>query len=355
MTEPLTLTHELLDGWAHDRDGPVALHLKQKLVPVEGGDNAVVFPPTYADIGYVIDTLADGSQIATIDSVGSQANRIEPVFQEAEYDDLVPQIDIQYGDDRSVSILQAGHRLGDALIRCAAKSNGFDLREEGETAFRELLDHNDATSIAKLAPTSLIFGVWDSRGTQAKLPRIVQSVIRAWDVFEIHRSAQYSPPLDYAELEVFSEDEKAKAQDNSKSPLAQRGFVPVPAGKALGGVVVRGSIERDVTINLVALRRLDGQDTGALRAYVFGLSLVAATAPLDLFLRQGCLLVPDPDTPARWNVVLRNGERQDIHLTEDVAREYSRARAKAFGVGQSHTVAFDKGRAKEDKIGRAHV
>ncbi len=112
-----------------------------------------------------------------------------------------------------------------------------ELRDEAKKAFELLLDAGDASAIAKLAPTSLVFGVWDSRDTQAKLPRIVQSVIRAWDVSELKRSAQYNPPIDYSALEVFSEDEKAKQEGDPKSPLAKRGFVHVPASGAPGGVV----------------------------------------------------------------------------------------------------------------------
>jgi hypothetical protein len=33
----------------------------RKLVPVEG-EGGVIFPPTYADIGYNIDTLSDGTK-----------------------------------------------------------------------------------------------------------------------------------------------------------------------------------------------------------------------------------------------------------------------------------------------------
>lgn len=75
----IPLTEELLDHWATDPKSAVALHLKQKLLPVEAmeGDQGIVFPPTYADIGYNIDSLA-GAKVATIDSVGSQANRMEP-------------------------------------------------------------------------------------------------------------------------------------------------------------------------------------------------------------------------------------------------------------------------------------
>src|SRR5437762_8546620 len=123
---------ELLDTWATDPNGPVALHLKQKLLPVEG-EGGVIFPPTYADIGYNVDELSDGTKVVTIDSVGSQANRMEPIFKRAPYAALVPQIDIKYGNEKVVSILEAGHRLGDALIRST------ELQKPAQDAFKLLL------------------------------------------------------------------------------------------------------------------------------------------------------------------------------------------------------------------------
>lgn len=361
------LTDELINSWADDKSGPVALCLKQKLVPVEEGNRAVIFPPTYANIGYNFDTLIDGTKVATIDSVGSQANRIEPIFKSVRsadgtgedremnpLADLVPQVEICYSDQKRITIFDAGHRLGDAIIRCVAKGevkkkdSDFDLRQAAQYAFNRLLDANDASEIAKLAPTSLVFGVWDSRDTQAKLPRIVQSIIRAWDIDILHRSAQYNPPLDYAALDVFGEEEKAKQEGDPKSPLAKRGFVHVPAGEALGGIIASGPIEQDITINLIALRRLDGENGRALRRYILGLSLVAATAPLDPFLRQGCLLVPDEKAPGQWKKIERDGTRELVSLSEHIAKEYARKAAQAFGVGVNRTVSFDKARAKED-------
>ena len=356
MTNQTTLTHEIINSWADDPKGPVALHLKQKLIPVEG-EGGVVFPPTYADIGYNIDTLVDGTKVATIDSVGSQANRMEPIFKSTKPGQpdnplakLVPQIDIVYGNERTISILEAGHRLGDAIIRSASenRSDGFDLRKAAKEAFRLFLDAGDVSAIAKLAPTSLVFGVWDSRDTYAKLPRIVQSVIRAWDVDTLKRSAQYNPALDYAALEVFSEDDKQKAEGKAESPLAQRGFVHVPATGAHGGVIARGAIERDVTVNLVALRRLEGDNGQALRRYVLGLSLVAAIEPLDAFLRQGCLLVPDLNTAVQWVAVGRDGSRSMVELQEAFVKTYALGAATKFGVGESRLVSFDKALAKED-------
>lgn len=342
-TNALAVTSETLDGWVTDAKGPVALHMKQRLTSI--GD--VIFPPTYADIGYNIDVLPDGTRVATIDSVGSQANRMEPIFKVEQTQNgdpasrLVPQIDIIYGEGKKISILEAGHRLGDAIVRST------ELLEEAQGAFRAFLD-GDATPIAKIAPTSLIFGVWDSRDTGAKLPRIVQSVIRAWDVVPLKRSAQYNPALDYAALEVFSEEEKQKAEGKAESPLAQRGFVHVPATEAPGGVVPRGPIEREVTVNLLALRQLRGERVDELRRYVLGLALVAATHPLDGFLRQGCLLVPDPSEPAVWTVVERSGKRSPIVLDETSALNYARTAAQKFGVGADRTVHFAKARAKAD-------
>ena len=310
------------------------------------GEGAVIFPPTYADISYNIDTLSDGTKVCTIDSVGSQANRMEPIFKDPRYSQLVPQIDIAHGNNKKISIFEAGHRLGDAVIR-TSKSDAFDLPRAAREAFSEFL-RGDATAIAKLAPTSLVFGVWDSRDTQAKLPASVQSVIRAWDVSELKRSAQYNPALDYAALEVFSEDDKQKAEGRAESPLAQRGFVHVPATGAHGGIVARGPIRRDVTVNLVALRRLNGANAVALRRYVLGLALVAAIEPQDGFLRSGCLLTPDPDSKSEWNLVHRDGQRKAVVLDPAVVRDYALSSANAFGKGPDRQVSFDAALAKDD-------
>ena len=335
---------------ANDLVGPVALTLRQKLLPVEGA-GSVIFPPTYAPArekdkpGYNIDCLSDGTKVATIDSVGAQANRMEPLFSAPPYKALVPQVTVTYGEEneKSISILDVGHRLGDALVRST------DLAEKANSAFQAYLNAGDASAIAKLAPTSLVFGVWDSRETQAKLPRIVQSVIRARDVDPLKRSAQYKPPVDYAALEVFSKKEQEKQEGNQKSRLAQRGFVHVPATGEHGGVAVHGEIRRDVTINLIALRRLDGENASSLRRYVFGLALVAATAPMDGFLRSGCLLTPDPDAQeVSWAAVARDGTRETLTLDHDAVLIFATKQARKFGVGEGRTAKFDKQRAQAD-------
>jgi CRISPR-associated protein Csb1 len=103
-----------------------------------------------------------------------------------------------------------------------------------------------------------------------------------------------------------------------------------------------------VTVNLVALRKLDGENAQNLRRYVLGIALVAATEPLDGFLRQGCLLVQDEKAVAEWVAVTRDGVRAPIILSSDVALDYAKAAAAAFGVGIDRRVAFKKELAQAD-------
>src|SRR5947208_500805 len=82
-------------------DGPAALVIREHLVPIEGLDG-VLFPATFAagdgfPGGYNINEFEKGANICLIDSVGSQANRIEPLFMKSGYAGLVPQILIKAG------------------------------------------------------------------------------------------------------------------------------------------------------------------------------------------------------------------------------------------------------------------
>jgi len=343
------------DRYLND-DGPAALVIREWLMPVEGTD-AVVFPATFAagdgfPGGYNIDPREGDTNVCLIDSVGSQGNRIEPLFKEEKYKHLVPQIVVTAGE-KEVNLLEAGHRAGDAIIRCSS------LKETIDEAFRASLNGN-AEPLAKIAPTSLVFGVWNSRGekgTQEKRPRLIASTIRAFNVRKLTRSAQYNPPLDYAALDVFSEEEKAKAEGDSKSPLAKRGFVHHPAPGTHGGVIATGGIKRDATLGLAALRLLfvdkDEEKTLALRRYILGLAMTAFTYKPGGYLRQGCLLVLNPDK-AKENEfveVYPNGDRKPATIKHDGAISYATATATAFGVGESKRVAFDKDRAKKDVTG----
>jgi len=336
------------DAWLEET-GPSALVIREYLMPVEGHDG-VLFPATFAASedktfkgGYNIDEFRDGKNICLIDSVGSQANRIEPVFTKKEYAGLVPQIVVKAGEKR-VNLLEAGHRAGDAIVRCSG------LKQDLQAAFKAVLN-GDAEPLAKIAPTSLVFGAWDSRDTQAKVPRLIVSTIRAFDVRRLTRSAQYVPATEYIDGGLLDEPSDKRTKD----AYAERGFVHVPASGAPGGVVATGGICRDASLHLAALRLLKAGEnperTLAMRRYILGLALTAFTAPASGYLRQGCNLVLDPNKQRKVEKVLSDGRREDAGLPNELHKDalaYARAAAKKFGIGQDREVAFDRELAKED-------
>ncbi len=348
------------DAWLSN-GGPAAVVLRELLQPVEGPDG-VFFPATYAPAedkskfagGYNIDKFPDGSNVCLIDSVGSQANRIEPIFGGEEYAGLVPQVNIKAGD-KTIRLLEAGHRAGDAIVRCS------ELKGDLRAAFKEVLRGN-AEPLAKIAPTSLVFGVWDSRDTEAKLPRLVSSTIRAFNVKPLSRSANYlvQQQLDYTKEGLIPIWESEK----EKELYSKRGFLNALASSSHGGVQLmngdklRGSIRRDATLGLAALRRLailesagtlSTDRTLALRRYILGLALVAITAPQDPYLRQGCNLVPADEGNSRtFEIVQVTGKRGPLKLSHEEALSFARAAAAAFGVGKDRDVKFDRALAEKD-------
>lgn len=336
-----------IDTWLGDSaDAPAAIVLREYLTPVEGKDG-VFFPPTFAAAensrefpgGYNINELSQGENVCLIDSVGSQANRIEPMFATGDYAALVPQLVVEAGE-KMVNILEAGHRAGDAIVRCT------ELKDTLQKAFVALKQGN-AMPLAKLAPTSLVFGVWDSRNTQAKAPRLIAATIRAFNVARLTRSAQYNPAVDYVDAELLEETEDKSALD----ARSKWGYRHVPASATHGGVIAKGDIRREVTLQMAALRLLRGatdDETKNLRAYLLGLALVAFTKPAVGFLRQGCNLVLDDDRKPESNVVFPDGRREVSGLTHDGALAFAKKAAAAFGVGDGKTVKFDAKLAKDE-------
>ena len=337
-----------------------ALVMRQLLKPVEG-DNAVVYPPTFAaeskdkKSGYNIDTFPNTEtgelmNVCLIDSVGSQANRMEPLFKEKAYSHLIPQIkiELQYKADNSdgkkdtrketINLVDAGHRIADAVIRLSNASS------EIEKAFKTL-KQGDAEKIAKLAPTSLVFGCWDSRGTGVKVPRVVRASIRALNVHPLKRSAQYIPASYH-----FSEAISPSSTEKKKLPDAGMGHVPSTGDP--GGVMLdkNSQILREAVLSLSVLRSLKTEDdnrTLKLQRYLLGLSLVSFTASQDSFLRMGCELTGNPDNHAIWEMVQCDGSRKSLTIKHEDTLSYAKSAAEAFGVGKDKTFQFDPKKAKE--------
>ena len=177
--------------------------------------------------------------------------------------------------------------------------------------------------------------MWDSRGgTGEKRPRLVRAIIRAWDVEVLHTAAQFNSVwkmLSEEQQKELAAEEKKKgtlelsAVGLKDAPSTFRkttdkilqfvGGAPNPEARVLGGVLVKGAVERDVTINLIAVRGVRGKDateTMAVQRYLLGLALLAATADLEMFLREGCLLRYANDD--KWTMVPRRGEPTQVSL-----------------------------------------
>jgi len=348
-------------------DGPVAVILKQTLAPVNE-DDPIIFPPTYPMTtfkgrvhtihdgeyrvsvelpaiakrekekgekeseqasGYNIDRFPDGTNSCEIDSPQSQANRIEPMFK-LQHHDLVPQIKIKVGNDADhgtiVNLLDAGHRAGDALVRMSSLADDF------HKAFVDA-GRGNYFSLAKLAPTSLLFGVWDSRSTQVKIQRILKASIRASNVRECTRSAQFTPAADYvASAAVTADLDKGEGDQN---PLSSEGMQHALAVQKIGGVMLTSgsTLARTVNVNLVALRALsagkDAEQSRSLQLYVLGLALVAATSDQPLNLREGCHLRIKDQTDT-YKLIPRRGEGKAIKLDPSVVMKFAMDSAKAF-------------------------
>jgi CRISPR-associated protein Csb1 len=371
-------------------DGPVAIVIKQVLAPANE-DDPIIFPPSYpltmfkgrvhtisdgdyrvsvelpsdpkakknekgADqvAGYNIDRFPDSTNSCEIDSPQSQANRMEPEFKKPEYCGLVPQIEIKVGNDTSgtiVNLLDAGHRAGDAIVRLSSLANEF------HAAFLDVKAGNHFT-LATLAPTSLLFGVWDSRSTQVKVQRALKSSIRAKNVRECTRSAQFTPAVDDY-VAAGAVDADRDKDEGDQNPLSSEGMKHALAVQKAGGVMLTPDSEltRTVNLNLAAIRALKATDeprTRALQAYILGLALVAATIDQDLNLREGCNLrfKDEEDAP---KLVPRRGKVKPVALDHTEIVTFATASAREFfsvaGIpfeDKDHTDAiFETGVAEE--------
>lgn len=316
-------------------DGPAAVVLKRELRPVEG-ERSWIFPPTFAQTesaeedeegrggNYQIDPLPEDPRrnVCLIDSVGSQANRIEPIFKQEPYSALVPQIRVKLKGDDEVNLLDAGHRAADAVIRFS-KTYGPRLWE----AFKLYQKNRDCSALLSIAPTSLVFGVWDSRATGVKIQRIARSTIRAYDVIKAERSATYQAAYDYTGSDIINPAIDKGTGKNSA--LSEQGFKNSLATKTHGGVSVRGGISQEAVINLVALRVLS--DDLKVRRYLLGLALVALSyRDQNAFnLREGCLLCASTkeDLDGKWSVVNFDGTSDAC-----VFKGFTHEKAKSFAL-----------------------
>jgi CRISPR-associated protein Csb1 len=305
---------------------PAVIRVIESLEPA-GGMEFPVFPASYAGVGdndppvYDLSGIVYGNvqettrgkgrttvtrpqilraERCTLDSPQSQANRTEVAFiEDADLQPLVPQalarIPRQEGRNHAESVLRLPHRIADFRVR------GSDKRESVKSAIAEFASGN-ALTLLQLMPTSIVFGFWDSRGErpQPKHARILLSRIDAFDVVPCRRHALYSGPYSADEFAVAVLERPAVGKEEEK--MGELGYKSVPS-EGLGGVLVKGKIERLAIISLTDIARLncrneggdvDPKKTNAARRYVFALAALAEAYPRSTGshrLRSGCELV----------------------------------------------------------------
>ena len=252
--------------------------------------------------------------------------------------DVIPRHVVESGG-RRVDLTALPHRLADATIRATG------LAGELRRCFVEF-SQGDPAPLARLGPTSLVYGGWDSRASRVPVRRVIGSRIEAHDVVECTGSAQYSG--------VFGQDELGlSAQEWLKGSNA--GFAPSPATGRLGGIRVRGEIVQSATIVLGVLRGYrmgDGREV--LAGYLLGLALGGLLIGGRRYdLRSGCDLVPAGSV--RWDAVSAEGGRCPVEVDtqavlaelRELAREWSHVAEVKLG-GEPEVHRLDAGRTRRD-------
>jgi CRISPR-associated protein Csb1 len=267
-----------------------------------------------------------------------------------------------------VNLLDIGHRIADGAVRFS------ELRDEVTKAIVAMREDRNAEPLTRLAPTSLVFGFWDSRPdtTMFKCGRLLRSEIRATNVAYVKRSAQFNPAFDPtlvgladelpedADQQQSSDEGSGKAGDG-KDPLSKLGLRAAPAVNTHGGIRVYGQITRRTQINLVNLRSLavvnriqngktleiDREGTLKLRRYILGLAMVAARCQSNYALREGCLLVGKREPEA--HLVYSDCKSQDLVWDRRHVFAYAQKAAREFGIDPSpRSFEFDGKRARTE-------
>lgn len=335
-----------------------AIRRVRRLQPA-GGPGDKLFPPTYpADKGKPPRHLTEDRRIggATVpcvlcDSAASQANRMEEALEGAMRAGRLrlPSIAVDFtgtaaADIGTISALEAPHRVYDAILR-DSRLGGQLFRESDIGQSLVLATARDATALYRYAPTSLVFGAWNSTGggggLGAKFPRCVVSEIVGVNVQMGSRVGSRIDPLGIrAGIPVLKDIDGSwrLVEPNAKASKKEKIVKPseinhgniAPTVDENLGVTVDYAVQTWV-LSLAGLRRIRfGQVAAdveqAARAVLAAVALMALVE-LDAAgyaLRSRCDLVPDVDAPdgqrGELQIVHADGTTTTVNLDRDHAR-----------------------------------
>jgi len=357
-----------------------AFRCRRRFQPA-GGAGDKVFPPTFSGAVYAVEQRrvfgTDGKVLAqpvtcvVLDTVQSQANRMEQALQDALDGGriTIPVLKVDFSkwsptgkeeeakrfvdDVGTITSLQVPHRVADAILRdseieeeLGGKKVKLPFRKSSKGKALNTVSQQNATALYELCPTALIFGMWDSTGPKgglgAKFERaMVSEVIGVGaTVGDLVRGVRRDPLEIRAAVKVLKPADKnwSLAAANANSAVSpseiNHGSVPFPkqrdekTDKNLYAGATIEYAEQLTTLSLIALRRLcfpapdntSPEIDAAGRTVLAALGLCAATLAFEsgMGLRSRCLLWPE--AAMSWELLEKPGDiPKKFSLTGDEA------------------------------------
>ena len=351
-------------------ENAAAFRCRRRLQPA-GGKGDKVFPPTFAGAVYAIERrrVPERDEPVTcvlLDSVQSQANRMELALQEAVEANRIrlPLVEVDFSDygptgevevDKEagrlidavgkITSLQVPHRLADAILR-DSELDGVPFRQSDIGKALNTVSLANATPLFELCPTALIFGMWDSTGPKGGLgPKFERAMVSeivgiGAEVGDLLRGVRRDPLEIRAAVKVHKDangswnvaDPKAKGTvapsevNHSSVPYPKRRDQKTDDNYYAGTTIEYA--EQTTTFSLICLRRLrfpiegtsNGEADAAARTVLAALGLCAATLAFEsgVGLRSRSLLWPDG--PMAWELLEQPGQPpRDFELTAEQA------------------------------------
>jgi CRISPR-associated protein Csb1 len=371
MAELADLTLDVLGEAV--KGSAAAFRCRRRLQPA-GGPGSKVFPPTFAGAMYAIEKRRipgrdEPVTCVLLDSVQSQANRMELALQEAvdagkiklplvvvDFSEYDPTGDLE-ADEKAgrliekvgkITSLQVPHRLADAILR-DSELDGVKFRRSERGKVLNMVSLANATPLFELCPTALIFGMWDSTGPKGGLgPKFERAIVSeivgvGAEIGDLRRGVRRDPLEISRDVLVLRDRDKSLlrvAQGKEKGAVRpseiNHSSVPFPEQRErktennyYDGVTIEYA-EQTTTLSLICLRRLrfplderlDSDVDVAARTTLAALGLAAAALAFEAGtdLRSRCLLWPDG--PMVWELLDRPGEEpKKYSLTADGAVE----------------------------------
>ena len=358
-----------------------AIRRCRRLQPA-GGVGDKLFPPTYppereGPPRHVFERRRiDGEEVwcVLIDSVQSQANRLEEALLGAVAEDRIPLpfvlVDFREAELEpleQITSLDAPHRVYDAIIRDSLLDE-VPFMESGPGKRLAAATPADATALLELSPAALVFGAWHSQGEGgglgAKFARALVSEIMGIDtpveeVVRDRRTGRTEPqtagrrtgsridPLGvlrkvevYKSPTAWSTDQKEAGRGAKKVRPSEINHGNIaPSVEPLG--VTCGYAEHRAVLTLAGLRRLrfgGGERDTSGRTLLAALGLLAITEQdaRGYALRSRCDLVCDG--AAALEMVHADGTTAAVEVDRGEARELYR---EAYAAAQQAGFAFE--------------